>query len=263
MVYERIKYPDGQVGAKLIDISAPYEINERINSYEDLFFVKSLVEVLHYRNIKNLHLVIPCLFGQRSDRRFSPFQSLDLKVILDFINSCKFMTVEVLDAHSDLSIGLNHYHKRGVAEFVSKSLDDIRKSIGNKDITLVSPDAGAYKKVFELGQQFGNPVVAAVKHRDLQGKIDLQFIGDVKDKDCLIVDDLCSRGGTFTILSKKLREQGARKIYLYVSHFEGGCEEYKQTIDKLLTQIDGIFTTNSFRDFDENDSKKITIFKVI
>ncbi len=256
MKYEKILYPDQQIGVKLLDLTSPYEIYERINSYEDLFFIKSIVEALHYHNVKNIHLRIPCLFGQRSDRRFSANQSFDLKIIADFINSCNFMDVEILDPHSDISLALiDRSRKKSPVEYIAQALLDIKKSTGEDKITLVSPDAGAYKKVFELGEYFQLPVTAAVKHRGLDGKIDMQFTSSVQGQSCFILDDLCDGGYTFTLLAEKLKKQGATTIFLYVTH-----GYFAKGFDELLKNIDWIYCTNSVKDVEQ---KQLTQFKVI
>jgi len=250
MNYKRIKYPDGQIGAEIVNITHPYIINERINSYEDLFFIKSICDALDFANVKNRHLVIPCLFGQRSDRRFLPTNSFDLKIIADFINSCGFMDVKIFDPHSDVSLALIHNSSKvSPVEKIELAIKDI-----NEDIILISPDAGAYKKVFEIGQKFNMEVTAAVKHRDLAGKIELKFIGDVKGKNCLILDDLCDGGYTFVMLSQQLKDQGANNIYLYVSHgyFSKGFDELKKNIKK-------IYCTNSVKDVNDEFVKQFKI----
>lgn len=255
MKYEKIKYPDGQLGVKLLDLLAPYEIYERINSYEDLFYIRSIVEALNYHNVKNIHLRIPCLFGQRSDRRFSPTQSHDLRTILRFINDCHFMSVEVLDPHSDLSLGLDQYHAKSPIDYVGRALLDIKKNLEDKKVVLVSPDAGAYKKVFDFGAQFNLPVVAAVKHRDLDGKVDLEFTRSVHNKVCLIVDDLCDGGYTFVNLAEKLKKHGATSVLLYITH-----AYFSKGFDELFKNIDWIYCTNSVKDVEQ---KGVTQFKVI
>lgn len=235
MNYEKIKYPDGQISAKIIN-GANTTIRERINSYEDLFYVKSIASLI--KDSKDLF--IPCLFGQRSDRRFAHNQSFDLKIICDFINSCEFDRVSILDPHSDVALALiNNSEKITSFNYVRMAVE----SIGDKGVILVSSDAGAYKKVFEYGEKLSLPVVAGVKHRDLAGNISLKFMGDVKDATCLIVDDLCDGGYTFELLGKALREQGAKKVYLYVSHgyFSKGFKELQKVLD-------GIYCTNSVKD---------------
>jgi ribose-phosphate pyrophosphokinase len=189
------------------------------------------------------------MFGQRSDRRFDKFQSFDLKLIADIINECEFDEVIVFDPHSDVTMALiDRSTKKTSFEYVEKAvLDIMEKQLLTDgfmtDLLLVSPDAGAFKKVFEYGKELNLPVMGAMKHRDRDGKIDLMFTHDVSGKDCLIVDDLCDGGYTFVVLAKELRKQGARKVYLYVSHglFSKGFME-------LHRNIDHIYTTNSVKD---------------
>jgi ribose-phosphate pyrophosphokinase len=257
MKYERIKYPDGQISAKITDLKNP-EIFERINSYEDLMFVVLLAEAVKHHCGRNIcSLFIPCLFGQRSDRRFDMLQSYDLKIIAEIINSCNFRKVAILDLHSDVALALiNNSSKISSREYVSKSLYELDKVHGSdvNDIVLVSPDAGAYKKVFEYGQEFNLPVVAAVKHRNKDGVVDLRFIGDVRGKECLIVDDLLDGGYTFHLLGEQLKAQGASRVYLYVTH-----AYFNKGID-FTPHIDHFFCTNSVKDITD---PKVTQYKVI
>lgn len=272
MQYERIKYPDGQISVKIKEHTGT--ICERINSYEDLFFVRSIVESLNQLGVNYPCLFIPCMFGQRSDRRFADNQSFDLKLVAEVINNCKFRSVTIFDPHSDVTLALiNNSTKISPIKFVKKTIDDINSN----ELVLVSPDAGAYKKVFEFGKELNMPVVAANKYRDKEGKINLVFVGDVLDKDCLIVDDMCDGGYTFYLLSKALRKQGAKRVFLYISHgyfskhFKTPLEETdpNSTLQKCL---DGIFCTNSVKDisntyFDGYNTKTlgnlITQYKIV
>jgi ribose-phosphate pyrophosphokinase len=249
-MFERIRFPDGQISAKWVQGDNSHVIRQRLNSYEDLMFLAAIGEIGKNKH-ENYDLFIPCMFGQRSDRRFGPDQSFDLKIITDVINSCNFWKVEVFDPHSDVTLALiNNSKKRSSLEFVVKAVADIRQKMcdeqlspGLDDILLVSPDAGAYKKVFEFGEKLNLPVMGAMKHRDKDGKITLMFTHDVEGKDCLIVDDLCDGGYTFELLGKALREHKARKVYLYVSHglFSKGFIELHKIIDH-------IYCTNSHHD---------------
>lgn len=256
MKYEKITYPDGQISAKLDEKNLGNGIiKERINSYEDLIFVRSIMDAYEdrYPNIPiKPSIFIPCLFGQRSDRRFGKGQSFDLKIIAEILNSANFGKVEIFDPHSDIPLSLiNRSYKIGPEEYVEKAIVDITK--GMKSLVLISPDAGAYKKVFGYGERFNLPVGAAVKHRDTEGKINLQFIGDVKGKNCLIVDDLLDGGYTFHLLGEKLKEQGAEKVYLYISH-----AYFNKGVD-FTPYIDHFYCTDSVK---EINHPKVTQFKV-
>jgi len=119
-------------------------------------------------------------------------------------------------------------------------------------IRLVSPDAGALKKIFDIAAKFKINFIQASKHRDLKtGNITSTEIPDLQqegDQKYVIVDDLCDGGRTFIELAKVIREKrknttGVTKIYLVVTHgvFSAGLKPFKGIIDK-------IYTTNSYRE---------------
>lgn len=265
---ERIVYPDGQISVKLKHShDYPLDVHERINSYADLFAVRSIAEAAHYQGIKLGTLTIPCLFGQRSDRRFEGSQSFDLGLIADVINDCGFKRVVIFDPHSDVSLALiknseklsplGYVRDAWAAEFGAHIEANKHLPIEDKyKPIIVSPDAGAYKKAFDIGKELNCPIVAGLKHRDLKGNIELQFSGDVYDKNCLIVDDLADGGYTFELLAKELRKASCCNIALYVSH-----GYFNKGFDNLFASgIDRIYCTNSVKDIEH---EKVTQFKVI
>lgn len=261
--FERIRYPDGQVSAKFIkrDPSDIFNrmVRERINSYEDLFYVRAIADVLSQMDggTKKYNLFIPCMFGQRSDRRFSEFQSFDLKLITDIINECDFGGVSVLDPHSDVALALiNNSSKESSFQYVKYAVEDIRvrntvaPEEDTSDILLVSPDAGAYKKVYEFGEKLNLPTMGAMKCR-VNGAPSVMFTHDVEGKDCLIVDDLCDGGATFISLANLLKLHKARSVYLYVTHglFSKGF------VGLHASGINHVYCTNSVRDINSDVAK--------
>lgn len=251
MVYKRLKYPDGGIYAQIDDFTNPI-ITERINTYEDLFFIKSLKEACDYNRVKNVELVIPCMFQQQHDRRFEENQSFELKLVSDFINSCNFDKVSVFHPHSDSTqMGLNNVHIIDNSEFVSKVLDDI----GSKPIML-STDGGSYKWINKLADKldYQSEVYGASKSRDPQTHKLVQVIDrqDFDGKDIIILDDLCVFGGTFLGLAKMLKERNAGKLYLAVSHIT--VEKPNKELSNLYEKI---YCTNSKYEAYELDNLKI------
>lgn len=263
-MFEKVKYPDGQISAKVKEF--PPNITARINSYEDLMYVMSLADVYEFKG-KKASLLIPCLFGQRSDRRFADNQSFDLKIISEIINMCNFTNVTIFDPHSDVSMALiNNSIKMSPEGYIRAAVKLIKDRIGDKELMLVSPDAGAYKKVFELAEKLGLELAGALKHRDKDGKVDLTFMGNVKGKVCLIVDDLCDGGYTFELLGKALVEQEAAEVHLYVSH-----GYFSKGLNELSKVINHIYCTNSVKEIPSDTpvyghhklSDFLTQFKII
>jgi ribose-phosphate pyrophosphokinase len=108
--------------------------------------------------------------------------------------------------------------------------------------------------------QIGVPnLLPCSKHRDIASGEILDTIVP-KDKfngeTCFIVDDICSKGGTFKSLSKKLKSLGTGNIYLIVTHYEGTANP-QELMESGITQV---FTTNSICDVDNDFVKQLDIF---
>ncbi len=209
-------------------------------SNEDLFNLALAVDAIRRAEYKpDIHLEMPYIPYARQDRVCNEGESLSIKVVADFINSLNFNTVVVCDAHSDVPLALFN-------NLIHNDLSKCAKATIPTEVfansVLVSPDAGAMKKVASLGKLVNCRVEVATKERDcMTGNIiSTQFNGGhIGNQDFIIVDDICEGGWTFTELAKALRPHTTGKIYLYVTH--GIFSKGYKVFDNL---IDGIYTYN-------------------
>lgn len=252
------KFPDGQQSVTIMDYLQvyPVTIKSRLNSFKDLELIICATQALRDLRVKEIHLYVPYFVGARSDRKFVQGSTNYLKnVICPIINSQNFETVKVIDAHSDvLEACLNNYVKEDNHRLVKFALPLIDNKDGaQKRVVLVSPDAGAYKKIFDVAQKFGiENVVTAMKHRDIQtGKITHTEIPNInqygEDHKFVIVDDICDGGRTFIELAKEIRKHNAiSDIHLIVTHgiFSAGLKPLNQ-------EFTSIFCTNSYSDMND------------
>jgi ribose-phosphate pyrophosphokinase len=224
---------------------------------QDSEIVKLMLAVDAIRRAKaetKISLVIPYFPGARQDRVCNTGEPLTVRVYADIINSLKFESVTILDPHSDVTPALiDNVVVRNNFEFVCASILEIIAREGAKQkhlFTLVSPDAGANKKVYNVSKHLINrglnieSVIRADKLRDLStGKIieTTVYADDLTDKVCVIIDDICSYGGTFCALATKLKEKNAAAVYLVVTHNEGVADNHKLK----ASGIDWVYTTNS------------------
>lgn len=239
MRYERKHYPDGGVYAVVHSFDHPI-IKERINTYEDLFFIKSLKDICDYNEVE-VELFIPCMFQQQHDRRFNENESFELKIVADFINSCNFKRVYIHHPHSDVTPALiNRSRVIDNHMFINKVLEEI----GSENLILMSADAGGFKPLVKLADviEWKGETESAAKSRDPNTHKLTQMVGrmDFQEKDVLIVDDICVYGGTFVGLGKILSERNVGKLYLAVSHVT-----VKEPSKELAWYFDKVFTTNS------------------
>lgn len=264
------KFPDGQ---QTVDIeSSPMYINglavnivSRMNSFRDIELIIAANQALREMVVGSVSLYVPYFLGARSDRKFQQGGTNYLKqVICPIINSQNFDTVIVLDPHSDvLEACLNNFEKVNNHSIVKHALTNIdNKNDAHDRICLVSPDAGAYKKIFDVAKEFGiDNIVTATKVRDLKtGKIlrtEVPTPDMHNDIKYVIVDDICDGGRTFTEIAKAIKAvRPTAKIYLIVTHgiFSAGFEE-------LNIQFEKIFSTNSYGDFDNPKLLQFNVFK--
>ena len=255
--YKISKFPDGQ---QTIDLINWYSINDegdnaiqistRLNSFQDLEILICAVQALRNVTSRKIELYVPYFLGSRSDRKFVNGGVNYLKqVICPIINSLNFSKVDVLDPHSDvLEACLNNYEKTNNHFLVALALNNICADMSGS-VCLVSPDAGAYKKVFDVAKEFNiEKIITATKVRDLKtGQIlhtEVPTPDMHNDIKYVIVDDICDGGRTFVEIAKAIKAtRPTAKIYLIVTHgiFSGGFYE----LDELF---ENIFCTNSYED---------------
>jgi len=255
--YKISKFPDGQ---QTIDLINWYSINDegdnaiqistRLNSFQDLEILICAVQAIRNVTSRKIELYVPYFLGSRSDRKFVNGGVNYLKqVICPIINSLNFSKVDVLDPHSDvLEACLNNYEKTNNHFLVALALNNICADMSGS-VCLVSPDAGAYKKVFDVAKEFNiEKIITATKVRDLKtGQIlhtEVPTLDQHNDIKYVIVDDICDGGRTFTEIAKAIKaSRPTAKIYLIVTHgiFSGGFYE----LDELF---ENVFCTNSYED---------------
>jgi ribose-phosphate pyrophosphokinase len=189
----------------------------------------------------------------RMDRVKDSRDVFTLKYFAEVINDLNFKQVNILDPHSSVCTALiNNVRVLSPESYIKDAIDECKPDI------LFYPDEGAMKRysgMVEMEYAFG------IKQRDwATGKIEgLDVAGCVdmiKDSRILIVDDICSRGGTFVHSARKLKQLGAKEIYLYVTHCENTILE-----GELLTSglIEKVYTTNSIF---TKEHEKIEVFEL-
>ena len=267
--YKISRFPDGQqsITLDMVDADLPNKITvsitSRLNSFKDLEIIISANQALReFSYVENVKLNVPYFLGARSDRKFEAGTSNYLKtVICPIINAQNYSRVTVLDPHSDvLEACLNNYHKHNNHRLVKDALTKIDNKDGAQSrICLVSPDAGAYKKIFDVAKEFKiDNIITASKVRDIKtGKIlrtEIPTLDQHNDIKYVIIDDICDGGRTFIELAKAIKgSRPTAKIYLVVTHgiFSAGFKE-------LSRNFEHIYTTNSYRDVADNEYEEKT-----
>lgn len=257
--YKISQFPDGQQDIVLnwiIYKGEPVTIKSRFNSFKDLELIIATNKALKRLGVKEIHLTIPYLLGARSDRHFQyGGNSYLVDVIAPILNAQEFESVTVLDVHSDVAAACIKNLKTITNEkLVRTSIINICENLDIKKIVVISPDAGAQKKIYRSidGLAIVKEVVTASKKRDVitgnitDTEVPLGEHSDYLDARFVIIDDICDGGRTFVEIAKKIKDRlPLSKIDLIVTHgiFSAG-------LDTLSTYFNSIYTTNSVLDLD-------------
>lgn len=200
--------------------NAKLRLNTRLNSSDDIMTLCLAVDALRYMGVGYIEAFIPYVPYARQDRVMVPGEPLSIKVLAGIINQLQLDKVYVFDAHSEVSVALlNNCYNVLNHDMVKQFL----KQFGLTEYVLVSPDLGAYKKVDKLAQklEYKGHIATGIKIRDLAtGQIIKSDVNtdDLKGKPCVVVDDICDGGRTFTELATALKAKGAGDLYFIVSH---------------------------------------------
>lgn len=250
--FTAMQFPDGQPHVKIdtgsaavLNRSEPLRILTRLNNANDLLTVLLVKNTLDYMEFSHIELHVSYLLAARMDRVMLDGEPFSLKVVAAMLNQGGFKKIMIFDPHSEVSTALidrsyavtNHL-------FVQDALRHYLDVTRTDSYCLVSPDAGALKKIHKLAQflEVAN-VVECMKERDVKTGALTSFktaAADLSGQTCFIVDDICDGGGTFAGTANMLKEKGAAKVVLIVSHgiFSKGT---------AISGIDAVYTTDSFR----------------
>lgn len=250
-------FPDGTILMRQdpLDISGcDAHIEWRYENDREFLGLIYLVKHLRRLDYSRIDLYMPYIPNARMDRIKNDEDVFTLKYFAELLNSLKLDSVAVLDPHSSVSEALidninpispEHYICAAIGKLKDRGW--FRWDTICNELLMFYPDEGAMKRYSNL---IRIPYAFGIKKRNWEtGKIEgLDVAGEVDqiaDKDILIVDDICSRGGTFYHSAKKLKELGAKDIYLYVSHCENTILEGDLLNGDLIKKVyttDSIFT---------------------
>lgn len=254
------KFPDGTFAFRLefedsdLSIFLGYKAVITWNYRDESEFAALyyITKCLRERNVEKVILVMPYIPNARMDRIKSDNEIFTLKYFCGFINSLGFDKVVVFDPHSSTSLALlDRVTLIPPDEYIENAI----RQIDDQDLMLFYPDEGAMKR---YSDQAACPYGFGIKQRRWKtGEITALEIhaGDISGKNILIVDDICSRGGTFYRSAKALREAGAGRIYVFCSHCENTVFSGKLLEEPGL--IEHVYTTDSIY---TGSHEKITAF---
>ena len=216
------KFSDGEIYV---------EINENIRG-NNIFIIQSIsspandnllemllcIDALKRSSAKNITAVIPYFGYARQDRKVVPRTSISAKLVSNLITKAGADRVVTVDLHAGQIQG---FFDIPVDNLFATPIfyRHIKKRLELNNLVCVSPDIGGVERSRALGKLLGVGLAIVDKRRPAPGKSKvMNIIGNVKNKVCIIVDDIIDSGGTIVNAAKKLKDKGAKEIHVYITH---------------------------------------------
>ena len=211
---------------------------------DNLMELLIMVDALKRSSVERISVVLPYFGYSRQDRRArSARVPITAKVVANMLTSMGVERLLTIDLHADQIQGFFDIPVDNIYA-TPLFLADIHKK-NYQDTIIVSPDVGGVVRARALAKQLNSDLAIVDKRRPEANVSEvMQIIGDVKDKCCIIVDDICDTAGTLCHAADALKEQGASKVFAYITHpiFSGKAD---QNINN--STIDGIIVTDTIK----------------
>ena len=262
---------------KFADGEIYIEINENIRG-NSIFLIQSVsspandnlmelllsIDALKRSSAKNITAVIPYFGYARQDRKVVPRTSISAKLVSNLIEKAGADRVVTVDLHSGQIQG---FFDIPVDNLFATPIfaRHIKKKLKKNNIICVAPDVGGTARARALGKLLNVDLAIVDKRRPAPGKSEvMNVIGNVKNKTCILVDDIIDSGGTIVNAARELKKRGAKDVHVYVTHgvLSGNAvEKIKKSSIKNLVVTDTI--DNSMKVKKANNIEVLTISNLV
>lgn len=223
---------------------------------DNLMELLIMVDAMKRASARDITVIVPYYGYARQDRKTRGREPISAKLVADLMSNAGVTRVVTMDLHAGQIQG---FFDVPVDHLMSTSiLAKYIKSMKLENLTIVSPDLGGVTRARELADRLGAPIAIIEKRRPEPGvaKV-MNIIGTVKDRSCVLVDDIVDTAGSLCEGAKALDKAGAMGVYAAVCHpvlTDPATERVKNSCLKQL------IVTNSLP---IEDYKKQTKLKVL
>jgi ribose-phosphate pyrophosphokinase len=176
-----------------------------------------MMDALKRASAARITAVLPYYGYARQDRKDRPRMPISARLVANLIQTSGADRVLALDLHAAqiqgfFDVPVDHL-------FAAPVMIEYFDSIGRRDLTVVSPDAGGVERARAFAKRLNSPLAIIDKRRtDVNVAEVMHIIGDVEERHCLVVDDLIDTAGTLVKAAEALLEKGARSVTACATH---------------------------------------------
>ena len=245
------------------DMEVFVEINENVRG-EDVFVIQSTsypandnlmellvtMDALRRGSARRITAVLPYFGYARQDRKSGPRTPISAKLVANLITEAGADRVLTLDLHAGqiqgfFDIPLDNLY---AAPVFTKDIED---KYNGDDLMMISPDVGGVIRARAFAKRLNTDLAIIDKRRERAGESEvMNIIGDVKDRRCILIDDIVDSGGTLCNAAVALMDQGAKSVSAYITHgvLSGGAvARISSSPLENLVSTDSIMVTEAMR----------------
>ena len=223
------------------------------------------IDALHRASASSIAAVVPYFGYARQDRKTAARTPISAKLVANLITTAQADRVLTIDLHAGQIQGFfdmptDNLYATPVIE------RDIRENFRDQDnLMIISPDVGGVVRARALAKRLDADLAIVDKRRERAGESEvMNIIGDVKDRACILFDDIVDSAGTLCNAATALMDQGAAEVSAYVTHgvLSGkAVERVSQSSLKNLVITDSIQATEAMKN--TPNIRQITIAPLI
>jgi len=214
-------FPDGEINVKIEDSMRGHDVfviqptSPPVNDhYMELFII---LDALRRASAGRVTAVIPYFGYARKERKTQPREPISAKLMANFITLAGADRLLLFDLHAEAIEGFFDVPTDHLSPH--RIFSEYLKGLGLKHMTVVAPDAGGGRRAEAVANDLGAPIAFGYKRRPDEQSVEVIAIsGEVKGRDCVVVEDIITTGGTISKLATALRQQGANRVIVAATH---------------------------------------------
>ncbi|MEM7617712.1 MAG: ribose-phosphate pyrophosphokinase [Pseudomonadota bacterium] len=249
------------------DMEVFIEINENVRG-QDVFVIQSTsypandnvmellvcLDALKRASARRITAVIPYFGYARQDRKPGPRTPISAKLLANILTEAGADRILTLDLHAGqiqgfFDIPVDNLYAAPVF------YRDIKENFDTSNIVIISPDVGGVVRARSIAKRLNASLAIIDKRRERAGVSEvMNIIGDIKGRDCIIIDDIVDSAGTLCNGAAALDAKGANSVFAYVTHGVLSGKANERIKDSVLTNLvitDSIKPTEESRNLDK------------
>jgi ribose-phosphate pyrophosphokinase len=220
-----------------------------------------MVDAMKRASAKRITVVAPFFPYARQDKKHKGREPISARLVTDMYKAAGATRLMSVDLHTPQIQG---FFDGPVDHLWALPMlaDHVSETFGTENLTVVSPDSGRVRVADIWADRLGCPLALVHKRRDPDKPNTVtvnEIVGDVKGRDCLLVDDMIDTGGTILAAARALKANGAARVLVAATHAVFSHPAAERLSDEV---IDRVIVTNTLPITPDKEFERLTVLSI-